>query len=62
MTFNDDDLEDMYPLEFDVSDDELDDFADSEDRICPYCHGTGQDWDLTTCEECDGECYAWWLP
>lgn len=29
--------------------------------ICEYCHGTGQDWDLTPCGECDGEGYQYWL-
>lgn len=29
--------------------------------ICKFCHGTGQDWDLTPCIKCDGEGYMYWL-
>lgn len=28
---------------------------------CLACGGTGQDWGLGTCSECDGEGYRWWL-
>lgn len=40
------------------------DFCDDDDDeppTCDFCHGTGLDWDLTTCGECDGEGYQYWL-
>jgi hypothetical protein len=38
-----------------------DDPDDYEAHACPYCHGTGQDWDYMPCGHCDGEGYEWWL-
>lgn len=31
------------------------------DTTCQACAGTGQDWDLTPCPECDGEGFYYWL-
>lgn len=55
----------FYPLEKDWDDEpdydnyEYDD--DDEVTICEFCHGTGLDWDLMSCGECDGEGYQYWL-
>lgn len=39
-----------------------DDFDDDEvmQFTCSACAGTGQDWDLTPCQECDGEGFYYW--
>lgn len=45
------------------SDDDLDDDFDDDDVMrftCSACAGTGQDWDLTPCQECDGEGFYYW--
>lgn len=33
---------------------------DDHDHTCQACNGTGQDWDLTPCQECDGEGFYYW--
>lgn len=42
--------------------DEADDFEDDVfmQFTCSACAGTGQDWDLTPCQECDGEGFYYW--
>ena len=34
---------------------------DGERKTCQACNGTGQGWDLTPCQECDGEGFYYWL-
>lgn len=52
-----DPIEDERPW---YADDDFDDDGGYEDNTCPFCYGTGQDWDLTPCDYCDGEGYLWW--
>ena len=51
-----DPIEDERPW---YADDDFDDDGGYEDNTCPFCYGTGQDWDLTPCDYCDGEGYLW---
>lgn len=41
---------------------QTDDFDDDDvmQFTCSACAGTGQDWDLTPCQECDGEGFYYW--